>query len=101
MIKDMSAIIFFDAISTALLIGFLCRNYEPVKTCSPQLYGVGVGFCVYQGSFVIRNILLIILCYFTKKPDTFAYLGRSCGGVFDCFALTGFTIWTTVVLFSV
>lgn len=59
-----------------------------------------MGFCAYLGSFVLRNAFLLFTCYFTKKPDTFAFVGRSCFAVVDCFFLTSLTIWATVVLFS-
>ena len=100
MFRDLATPIFFDTIATALLIGILLRNSEPVKACSPQLFGVGVGFCVYLGSFVLRNAFLLFTCYFSKKPDSNAFAGRSCFAIVDCFFLTGFTIWATVVLFS-
>lgn len=100
MFRDLAKPIFFDTIITAILIGILLRNAEPVKACSPKLFGVGVGFCAYLGSFVLRNVFLLFTCYFSRKPDSFACIGRSCFAAVDCICLTGFTIWATIVLFN-
>lgn len=49
---------------------------------------------------MLRNCFLLITCYFTKKPDSFAWVGRLLFGFLDTLLLTGFTIWATTVLFN-
>ena len=101
MIKLLLWPIVTDAINFIVLISVLGSTYQPeVKSCSPQLFGVGVGFCIYLGFFVMRNVFFMVCCYFTSKPEAFSYFGRYCGCMIDYFVLTGFTIWSTVALTS-
>ena len=101
MVKKLLFIILMDSITTLVLIGLLYRSYRPeLKSCSPQLYGVGVGYCIYSGFFVFRNLFFLVCCFFTSKPDNYSLVGQYFAGILDCCLLTGFTIWASVVVFN-
>ena len=64
------------------------------------MFKAGLVLCLYNVFFVIRNILICSICYYTKNPllnSTFSRLGFVC---IDCIAYTVVVIWATTHLGS-
>lgn len=87
-----------DLICTILIGAFLLKNSSEVYQCSKDLFGVGLGFFLYQFFFFFRNFLTIICCYFTNKPDDKAMLTRLTFTFCDWIGLSAYVIWATVIM---
>ncbi len=69
MLKDVGIVAVSDFIIMLVFGGFLLQRVSDVKSCSDQLFGVGIWFLAYQTFFVLREFATMIGCYFTQKPD--------------------------------
>lgn len=100
MVKSLGVMIILDVFAAAILVGFLYRDHLLVKSCSKQLFAVGIGYFSYVLFFLARNIILVCACSFSRSPDSVAFVGRSIGCIIDFFCLTTFLIWSSVILHS-
>ena len=101
MIKELLKRIILGTIVFILLVlnSVLFWKYFPeVKTCSTQLFGVGIGFLIYYGFCILGNIFLMVCCFFTSKPTANLNVGKFWAAMIDCFVLTGITIWFILAL---
>jgi len=73
---------------------------EVTKECSNELYWAGIGICIYNLFFVVRNLFVCATSYFTKSPvytSTLIRLGFIC---IDCIAYSAIVVWATIQVSS-
>ena len=70
------------------------------KVCDSDLFWAGAAFLYYGGLFTLRNIIIFLSTYWTKKPKIYNLVGRVIGWFIDWVALTILVIWATSVIRS-
>ena len=98
MLKDVGLMTIVDAIAAIVIAAILFPKTQLVYGCSPELFWVCAGFCIYQCFFVVRNLLTILCSYWSAKPDDRALAIRICYSFIDWGALFALTLWSTLVL---
>lgn len=61
--------IFFDALLTIIIFGFVVDSMSDAYQCDKNFFWIGMMFLIYQFTFFLRNLIIMGLAYFTKKPD--------------------------------
>lgn len=64
------------------------------------MFRAGLVLCLYNVFFVIRNICICTICYYTKNPLLNSTLSRLTFVCIDCIAYTVVVIWATIKLGS-
>ena len=100
MAKRMTCIIVFDMILLSLVMIVLLPRAEVTKACSSDLYWAGMAILVYALFFVMRNIFICALSYFSMNPANNSAISRLSFICIDCFAYTAILIWATYLLYE-
>lgn len=87
-----------DFVFAAIIGGFIFDSQDGVYDCSPKLYWVGISFLVYQACFILRNILIVVVCYHTPKPQDYSLLARVVFNFLDVILLSALVSWNTYVM---
>ena len=98
MVKTMAIYVIMDLILISLIFAIFVPRTDVTKNCSPSLYSAGVALCIYNVFFVLRNLAICTMSYFSKSPvfySNFARLGFVC---IDCCAYTAIVIWATTLI---
>lgn len=100
LIKRMAVVIILDCCILAGIISIIIPNAAKTETCAPNLYNAGTGICVYHTFFVLRNMIICAVSYFTKNPIRDSTMGRISCVCFDCCIYSAIVVWATVSLFD-
>ena len=87
-----------DLILVVLIGGFLLGRGGPTHECYQKLFWTGMAFLMYGLFFVLRNIIVLLSVYWTRKPKVFSLVGRFIGIFIDWIALTILVVYSTQVI---
>lgn len=100
MLRQMCLVIVFDFIIMSIIVMFVIPRASETKDCSSELYWAGMALCIYLVFFVVRNIFIMVCCFYSKNPNYRSTISRIGCVCVDCFAFTTVVIWATNVLVS-
>jgi len=87
-----------DIILGMILLCFIIDSNEGVYDCSPKLFLVGASFLIYQCCFILRNVFIITVCFFSKRPSDYSVMTRVFFNFVDTILLTALVSWNTYVM---
>lgn len=96
MLKDVGLSVICDFIAAVVIAIFLFPKTTVASECTPILFWIGCGFFLYQCFFVVRNLLVILCTYWSRKPDDRALLIRLTWSLLDWTLLFGLVLWATI-----
>jgi arginine exporter protein ArgO len=100
MLKDVGTMVLMDTFLTLSLSVSLVKTWEPTYACSERLFWVGSGFLIYFAWFTLRNLMIMAVCYFAKKPEESALMCRLSCACIDWIVFSLFVLRATFILFS-
>ena len=87
-----------DLILVILIGGFLLGRGSQTHECHESLFWAGIGFLMYGFFFVLRNVIVLLSVYWTRKPKVNSLIGRFIGVFIDWIALTVLAVHATQVI---
>lgn len=95
MIKRICVVIIFDFLLLVTMSFVILTGASKTKECSHDLFSAGMAIYIYNVFFVIRNVSICTVSYFTKNPHSNSTVARLCFIILDCLAYTTVVIWAT------
>ena len=96
LVKRMTLVVLMDVIILAVIHGTNITKPNHTKKCSNELYKAGNELSLYNVYFILRNIAICSICYYTKNPLLNSTVGRLGFVCIDCIAYTIVVIWSTI-----
>jgi len=87
--------IIFDFMLFTAIVAVVIPRAKVTKECCSDLYSAGITICFYNLFFVLRNIFICALSYYTKNPIKTSLLSRLAFICIDSLAYTVIVIWAT------
>ena len=84
-----------DLILVILIGGFLLGRGGQTFECDQKLFWAGMSFLMYGLFFVLRNVIVLLSVYWTRKPKINSLIGRFIGIFIDWIALTAVVVYAT------
>ena len=98
--KKMFCTILLDCIVLAALGSVLIPRFDKVRSCDENLYYSGAAICIYNGFFIVRNLVICFASTKTSAPLMASYAGRGCMIILDCIIYTGVVVWVSISINS-
>jgi hypothetical protein len=87
-----------DLLLWVLLLAFQLPRLSSAMECSVKLFWVGLSFIIYQGFFIFRNWIVILVAWYQSKPVRHAWIHRFGWMIIDYLLFTAVVVWAVMFL---
>ena len=94
----MAIYVIVDLILVTMITAIFIPRADVTKRCSPNLFTAGIALCIYNVFFVLRNLAICTMSYFSKSPIYYSSVARLGFVCIDCCAYTAIVIWATTLI---